>query len=1356
MAGNRKSYKKQNDSSSKQEKKSLPYDFIPFPDKWKYVYQEPFDNRADTSNRNKLPKHDQIKGLSGRIDYRIIPQTDLAMDFRKVGDTKYQVSGSNTRGKVRSNLEILSASYPSFVDKVDLTYRDIAGGLSKKYMDKLKGGRYGDIARNIYAGFLKKEGNTFYVEAAEQIGNLNFRSKFEDELIESMGQGSFSNLFQWDDKSKNNIISMRKQINKLTKEINDTKKKYKTESESISKYDIKKFRDISKERDRIFKSKARFTWRFTRYKVNSPYKKTQAISELERDLRNELRKININLQEINNFHDKYIERIKLKAEIYIDYMNMKKNNRFRPYQMEAEYGWKDEINCQEVRKRGSQIQKEQKYEKVYLYNSTNASSKKSHYIIKPADDPEQLEVSQDLVISYNEMLKNFKVSPERGNNSKNQGDIDSHQSTTKDFYDIFSNYEDLIKSNPEGVIVFYRLDKGEIKNISRTPYLRVSYEKQIKELIYSKLEKSNGDELRIDYARALFGYVANDFASEYDPDKIKDIQSYKSRLRFSALEIESKDKNALELVNNFTLMSPAYSAFGMYINQDDPTRIKTYEDSDIEVNGYKYYKMFEKNIKPDQNDSASYKCSKVILPKEKVEKMTASIYFENLSDEELGLLILSLDINQIVDREWIQIDEKQENEYFDSIGGAKPYGYGCVKVNIENMKIDCMGEKPVDIDDWIGHDEDIESKEGNLDLEKYILAAMEKDIISEKTLGYYLTSKRKQGNVSSVNWENLSSGKNNAAGYPKNWIIEKQRAKIINIDSELINKLWRENKARAENKKIEQQQKRVKKKQKMQEELRSQESKKSSKLEKIENEENSEEKESTKSADDIFVVGFELTNKDDYIDSRKSMKYWITASKIVEFVENKLPEQILKNMHWNFKKIWTLSKRDEYVIDGFVEAYEDIYDVEDIQCNYFVDERLLIFKDKKYAESFNKELSKYILEKFDNLKLVAISAKESISEKKLNEYINFEISDIELEDKLRSILAKVERKIKAELLSKKLKNGNELSLKNFGVYQKCIYSGKSAGYIDYSTKNYISKEYHDLDGFNNDYIEFSSNNIDDSIKASRDSYYAIAYFDGDRILKSLKRALYPEKENKNDPDIDEFYQYVYGYINEPLQKNEYKEKSDKEKDSPNLRFIDKFYFTQNYKQNSRVAILNLDELFEFTDEVDETLNIDFVESFLIYEDYDKGEEEYVNLKLREATKNINIKSFYNKISVVIAEKTMPFGRAINLAESIFSEPQEVSGENFYIDMEIMTSRSISSILAGKSKPVRYEIQNFRRLQSALDSVRSLDIKKRTNEEVQRQLAKADLEIDVEKQIYQLIDMSQQIEHEDIQKENEEW
>jgi hypothetical protein len=103
-----------------------------------------------------------------------------------------------------------------------------------------------------------------------------------------------------------------------------------------------------------------------------------------------------------------------------------------------------------------------------------------------------------------------------------------------------------------------------------------------------------------------------------------------------------------------------------------------------------------------------------------------------------------------------------------------------VKVNIENIKIDCMGEKPVDIEDWIGDDEDIESKEGDLDLEKYILAAMEKNIISEKTLGYYLTSKRKQGNVSSVNWENLSSeiqkssGKNNAAGYPKNWIIGKQ------------------------------------------------------------------------------------------------------------------------------------------------------------------------------------------------------------------------------------------------------------------------------------------------------------------------------------------------------------------------------------------------------------------------------------------------------------------------------------------------------------------------------------------------------------------------------------------------------
>lgn len=765
--------------------KLLPYDFIPFPDKWEYPYEEYFGQKG-RENLNELPKHDKITGLCGSIDYRMDAQTDLAMDFRKIDDTNYQVSGSTMRGKIRSNLEILSASYPVFIDRVVLSYRDIAGNMSKQYMKKLKGGSDGDIARNINVGFLKKEGNSFYIEPAAQIGSLNFKSVFEDELVESIGLVAFSNLFNWNAKGKSEIKKKRTIVNELTQKIENTKRKYKAMDEKSKERII--FEEISKQRDNIFKTEAKFTRRFKKYKVDNENKRNQAINTLCKDIEFKLKKINLKGLDLSDFHNNYVKRIGLKAEIYIDYMFMYKNDRFQPYQKEIKYG-KNKFGSFEVRKPNAELkeQNEEVFQKGYLYNSTNASSKKSHYLIAKTCEMEDIEISQALVFSYNESLKNFKVSQARENDAKNKGQIEKYQETIKAFYDIFDNYDDLLRANPEGPIVFYRLDEGGLKDISRTPYLRVSYEHQIENLINSKSDNLSKDTLSIDYARALFGYVANDFYYEYGTDKINEIQSYKSRLRFLPLEIKTTEKDALNRVDNFTLLSPLPSACGMYLDQTNTVKVKTYEDADIELNGYKYYKMTENNMKPDVNASESYKCSKIALDKNKIKSIKGSISFENLTEEELGLLILSLDINQLKNKEWIQL---RDTEYFDSIGGAKPYGYGCVRINIDKINLKSTELNPQDIEYWI-------DKKETDSFEKYIAAAFEKKVIPEETLSFYLTSKQKKKIDSSINWENLSSKikiikKNNGAGYPKEWILGKQSGMKIAIDYKKVEDLLNE------------------------------------------------------------------------------------------------------------------------------------------------------------------------------------------------------------------------------------------------------------------------------------------------------------------------------------------------------------------------------------------------------------------------------------------------------------------------------------------------------------------------------------------------------------------------------------
>ncbi|EPS52105.1 hypothetical protein CFSAN002368_11576 [Clostridium botulinum A1 str. CFSAN002368] len=75
------------------------------------------------------------KGLkTGYIDYLINVETPLFIsdgekesDFFKVNG-EYRIPGSTIRGKVRSNAEILSCSYPEFIENKKLWFR---GAFSK-------------------------------------------------------------------------------------------------------------------------------------------------------------------------------------------------------------------------------------------------------------------------------------------------------------------------------------------------------------------------------------------------------------------------------------------------------------------------------------------------------------------------------------------------------------------------------------------------------------------------------------------------------------------------------------------------------------------------------------------------------------------------------------------------------------------------------------------------------------------------------------------------------------------------------------------------------------------------------------------------------------------------------------------------------------------------------------------------------------------------------------------------------------------------------------------------------------------------------------------------------------------------
>lgn len=497
-------------------------------------------------------------------------------------------------------------------------------------------------------------------------------------------------------------------------------------------------------------------------------------------------------------------------------------------------------------------------------------------------------------------------------------------------------------------------------------------------------------------------------------------------------------------------------------------------------------------------------------------------------------------------------------------------------------------------------------------------------------------------------------------------------------------------------------------------------------------EELSSEVEIKESADDIFVVKFEITNKEYYIEAKSSKKWWFIASEVAKFVENELVEIIFNENKMNFRKIFAFEETSNLFVDA---KYQEDYNNSNIDCNYLINERLLIFKDETAARIFNKEFSKYILEKFEGLEVLTVVRKKSLSELNLTDEINFEVKDLKLDEKFKFKIRKLENEMSAEILRKKLKFRKGSKLKNFGAYQKCHYTNLAAGYLEEDTSKMISKEYYDLSCYAKEYLSEKEDVLNEIMNIGKEQYYALVYFDGNGILKLLKESIYVESKYNEDIDINSFFSFISQYIDEQLEKS----KEGKE-----------YYFIENNVDGSKICILKLDEVDNFIDLFTEKMNVDFIKFFL-------NEKGNINTSmLMSRIKNIEKKIFYNRASIVIAEKEIPFNKVLEMAKSIITPADETQDKEFYIDMEIVTAKSLSDILSGKSEAISYELEQFEFLKEAIKSAQELDIKCRTNEKIEDIKELKIMDVSMKKQFYQLLNIVQEIEYKKILKENDKW
>lgn len=759
------SHKKQGKAGGTKSLKTitLPYDFISLPgidDKPEYYY--PY-HRTDV---NKMPpRHDLCEAghVSGYISYQITPYSPLALELRNTSETdghkEYWMSGSQIRGKLRANVEVLSASYPEFVDKSELLYRKIMNG--DRYKQQMGITDQIGLEQAVKAGYLYRDHEgKFYIIPAVLIGDKHFASVKELDIV-NWDNGVLpeeNRLFKW-----NSMLS-GKPVKQVMKNFNDQVRALDNDiRECRRELGIKQGDPIAEAIESVFTKDFAFT------KVRSRMRDglQNLTSELNSKLRVQVSRYNTK-QELEGLLEKYIKRWVLKAEMDKIYGkgNIKRN--LIPYEKEVKY----------ILSGNSVIRIENASSQTpgglvgVLFNSTNANSKRSHYLVgKAQEDALRIHVPDSIKISYNRAYDKIRLQS------------DDNDEALK-HYNLFKDKGIADYNKPK--VVFYQTRSEEqggkttevLVAVGRTPYFKVPYDHQLGKLLGEK------DAEGIDYASAMFGYISSESKAENNDEA----EAYKSRLRFSPVRVRGEIHREEQ---EFLLATPQASAGAMYLKPKG-MKIPTYEgpvqdnkgnpikqEPAPRLRGTKYYHVLSKPISTVPEDfEGNMKSKRYVYDSSKMPfHLEGKIHFKNLTKAELGLLLLAMDINLLPDSNSYNPKGKP---YYELIGGAKAYGYGKVQFKMTEIMLEQQGNsfeslvmepfKAVEDDASIYVSAYLEALKHNgwfkrIDIKRYVQSKL------EKVFGEGANAKHVDWSIMNTVREQEDS-KKSGGGYPDTWILE--------------------------------------------------------------------------------------------------------------------------------------------------------------------------------------------------------------------------------------------------------------------------------------------------------------------------------------------------------------------------------------------------------------------------------------------------------------------------------------------------------------------------------------------------------------------------------------------------------
>lgn len=222
---------------------------------------------------------------------------------------------------------------------------------------------------------------------------------------------------------------------------------------------------------------------------------------------------------------------------------------------------------------------------------------------------------------------------------------------------------------------FYKLGAdGKLLGFGPTPYFRIFYRKSVHDGLPMRYDRSKG----LDYVLSMFGYIAG----TDDTDA-----GYKSRLSFQNAEIHEYTKDDL-VIRDLALMGPKGSAFDMYLEQvgrhlkgEDNDGLSDYNDDEFRLRGNKIYWKRSGALTPKwegTNDAVLSHVEVLKAGKDQQKYITGRVYFDNLYEDELGLLLMSLQYKDAQD------DSTRETRL---LGSGKPYGYGKVEISVSGLRL---------------------------------------------------------------------------------------------------------------------------------------------------------------------------------------------------------------------------------------------------------------------------------------------------------------------------------------------------------------------------------------------------------------------------------------------------------------------------------------------------------------------------------------------------------------------------------------------------------------------------------------------------------------------------------------------